>query len=176
MHGRLSVKADVFSYGVLVLELITGQRNSSFNLDVEEHNLLDWAYKMYKKGRSLEIVDSALASTVLTEQVDMCIQLALLCIQGDPQLRPTMRRVVVKLSRKSPQSHMEQPIRPGIPGSRYRRPPRRSALSSTVGTSGASYSQSSDSSNNFATSTTTVTGRSSATAELDPRGKRPMLD
>jgi len=42
MHGRLSVKADVFSYGVLVLELITGQKNSSFNLDVEEHNLLDW--------------------------------------------------------------------------------------------------------------------------------------
>lgn len=42
MHGRLSVKADVFSYGVLVLELITGQRNSSFNLDVEEQNLFDW--------------------------------------------------------------------------------------------------------------------------------------
>lgn len=176
MHGRLSVKADVFSYGVLVLELITGQKNSSFNLDVEEHNLLDWAYKMYKKGRSLEIVDSALASTVLTEQVDMCIQLALLCVQGDPQLRPTMRRIVVKLSRKSPQSHMEQPTRPGTPGSRYRRPPRHSALSSTVGTSGVSYFQSSDSSNNFATSTTTVTGRSSATAELDPRGKRPMHD
>lgn len=42
MHGNLSVKADVFSYGVLVLELITGQRNSSFNLDVDAQNLLDW--------------------------------------------------------------------------------------------------------------------------------------
>lgn len=42
MHGKLSVKADVFSYGVVVLELITGQRNSSFNLDVQEKNLLDW--------------------------------------------------------------------------------------------------------------------------------------
>jgi len=42
MHGNLSVKADVFSYGVLVLELITGHRNSSFNLDVDAQNMLDW--------------------------------------------------------------------------------------------------------------------------------------
>ncbi|XP_060969145.1 cysteine-rich receptor-like protein kinase 43 isoform X2 [Cannabis sativa] len=42
MHGHLSVKADVFSFGVLVLELITGQRNSSFDLNVDAQNLLDW--------------------------------------------------------------------------------------------------------------------------------------
>ncbi|KAL5054836.1 hypothetical protein RYX36_035518 [Vicia faba] len=178
MHGRLSVKADVFSYGVLVLELITGQRNSSFNLDVEEHNLFDWAYKMYKKGKCLEVVDTTLVSTAITEQVAMCIQLALLCIQGDPQLRPTMRRVVVMLSRNSPHCHMEEPTRPGIPGSRYRRPPRNSGLSSTIGSTsgGVSYSKSSDSSKNGTTLSRTVTGTSSATAELDPRGKRPMKD
>lgn len=44
MHGKLSVKADVFSYGVLVLELITGQRNTSFNLEVEGLTLLDWVF------------------------------------------------------------------------------------------------------------------------------------
>ncbi|RDX71317.1 Cysteine-rich receptor-like protein kinase 10 [Mucuna pruriens] len=171
MHGNLSVKADVFSYGVLVLELITGQRNSSFNLDVDALNLLDWAYKMYKKGKSLEIVDSALASTMVGEEVAMCIQLGLLCAQGDPQLRPTMRRVVVMLSRKPGQ--MQEPTRPGVPGSRYRRPHRHSALSSTVGTSAASDSQTSDSSNNY---TTSATGTSSATAEPDPKGKRPMRE
>lgn len=42
MHGHLSVKADVFSFGVVILELISGQRNSSFNLDVDAQNLLDW--------------------------------------------------------------------------------------------------------------------------------------
>lgn len=42
MHGHLSEKADVFSFGVLVLELISGQRNSSFNLNVEAQSLLDW--------------------------------------------------------------------------------------------------------------------------------------
>lgn len=42
MHGHLSVKADVFSFGVLVLELISGQRNSSFSLQVDAQNLIDW--------------------------------------------------------------------------------------------------------------------------------------
>lgn len=42
MHGHLSVKADVFSFGVLVLELISGQRNSTFNLSLDAQNLLDW--------------------------------------------------------------------------------------------------------------------------------------
>lgn len=107
------------------------------------------------------------------EQVGMCIQLGLLCTQGDPQLRPTMRRVVVMLSRK--QGHMEEPTRPGVPGTRYRRPRRRSALSSIVGTSAASDSHTSDSSNNFTTVTSSIaTGTSSATAETDPKGKRPM--
>lgn len=42
MHGHLSVKADVFSFGVVVLELISEQKNSNFNLDVDAQNLLDW--------------------------------------------------------------------------------------------------------------------------------------
>ncbi|XP_029128530.1 putative cysteine-rich receptor-like protein kinase 35 isoform X2 [Cajanus cajan] len=179
MHGNLSVKADVFSYGVLVLELISGQRNSSFNLDVDAQNLLDWAYKMYKKGKSLEIVDCTLECRMVSEEVAMCIQLGLLCTQGDPQLRPTMRRVVVMLSRKPGPGHMSEPTRPGVPGSRYRRPRRHSALSSTtVGTSGASDSHTSDSSNNYTTVTTTTTATvtTSVTAETDLKGKRPMRE
>lgn len=42
MHGHLSVKADVFSFGVVVLELISGQRNSAFRQSVDAQNLLDW--------------------------------------------------------------------------------------------------------------------------------------
>ena len=42
MHGKLSVKADVFSFGVLILELISGQKNSTFNQDSSSQNLLDW--------------------------------------------------------------------------------------------------------------------------------------
>lgn len=42
MHGHLSAKTDVFSFGVLVLELISGQRNSSFSSFMDAENLLDW--------------------------------------------------------------------------------------------------------------------------------------
>lgn len=42
MFGNLSVRADVFSFGVVILELISGQRNSSFNLPADAENLLDW--------------------------------------------------------------------------------------------------------------------------------------
>nr|GMD24820.1 putative receptor-like protein kinase At4g00960 [Ipomoea batatas] len=42
MHGHLSVKADVFSFGVVVLELISGQKNSTFNHDPGSQNLLEW--------------------------------------------------------------------------------------------------------------------------------------
>ncbi|CAL8097537.1 unnamed protein product [Prunus armeniaca] len=167
MHGHLSVKADVFSFGVVVLELISGQRNSSFNLNVDAQSLLDWAYKLYKKGRSLEIMDPTLASSAVTEQVAMCIQMGLLCIQGDPQLRPTMHRVVVILSKKP--SNLEEPTRPGVPGSRYRRSRRQVGLSSTGGTSGESNSRSRTFDSSF-----TATGTTSAAPELDDRGKRPV--
>lgn len=177
MHGHLSVKADVFSYGVLVLELISGHRNSSFDLDVNAQNLLDWAYKLYKKGRGLEVMDPTLASSVSTEQVEMCIKLGLLCTQGEPQLRPTMGRVVVILSKKP--GHMEEPTRPGIPGSRYIRAPRRPfAMSSRTSTSGGdvddSDSHTFDSSNYGTNTTATATTSSNATSEVDRRGKRPM--
>ncbi|XWS63948.1 hypothetical protein CRYUN_Cryun06bG0145300 [Craigia yunnanensis] len=160
MHGHLSVKADVFSFGVLVLELISGQRNSSFNLNVDAQNLLDWAYKLYKKGKALEIMDSALALSAVPEQVSMCIQIGLLCTQGDPQLRPDMQRVVVLLSKKP--GSLEEPTRPGV-SSRYRRS-RRSGFSSTAGTSGDSDSRTSESTFNTntastSTSTSTFTSR-----------------
>lgn len=172
MHGHLTVKADVFSFGVLVLELITGHRNSSFNFD-NAINLLDWAYKLYKKGRALEMVDPSIASSVITEQVEMCIKLGLLCTQAELQLRPTMGRVVVMLSKKP--SHMEEPTRPGIPGSRYksRLPPTiSSSSSSTAGARDDSSNTNFDSSNYGTTISRTRT--SSASTESNSRGKRPM--
>lgn len=175
MHGHLSVKADVFSFGVVILELISGQRNSSFNLDVDAQNLLDWAYKLYKKGKSLEIVDPSLAASDSGDQIAMCIQIGLLCTQGDPQLRPTMRRVVVMLSKKPGPGNLEEPTRPGVPGSRYRRARRPAPLSSsTAGSSGESNSRTYTSSLNTNTGTASASTSALASPRQDKRGKRPV--
>lgn len=170
MQGQLSVKADVFSFGVVVLELISGQKNSAFCLNGEEHSLLDCAYKLYKRNRSLELVDPALASSANTDQVAMCIQLGLLCTQGDPQLRPTMGRVVVMLSKKP--GSLEEPTRPGVPGSRHRRSRRPHGTSSTLGTTGETNSKTFDPS--LHTSTASASTSTLASPRLDPHGKRPM--
>lgn len=117
----------------------------------------------------MEIMDPTLASSAVTEQVAMCIQMGLLCIQGDPTVRPTMHRVIVILSKKP--SHLEEPMRPGVPGSRYRRsrrPAGEGVSSTTAGASGDTNSRYSDTS-------FTVTGTTSAAAPVqDVRGKRPV--
>ncbi|XP_038893332.1 putative receptor-like protein kinase At4g00960 isoform X1 [Benincasa hispida] len=184
MHGHLSAKADIFSFGVLVLELISGQRNSSFSSFMDAENLLDWAYKLYKKGRSLEIMDPTLASSAVPDQVTMCIQIGLLCTQGDPNLRPTMPRIVLILSKRP--GNLEEPMRPGIPGSRYRRPRRTSASSSNAGVSGTSGSSDSYALTSNTTGTITATATATATANevasgsssisrgYDTHGKRPI--
>ncbi|GLT94412.1 hypothetical protein SLE2022_121530 [Rubroshorea leprosula] len=171
MSGQLSVKADVFSFGVLVLELISGQRNSTFSSHSEAQSLLEWVYKLYKKGRSLEMMDSAIVASAVPEQVAMCIQIGLLCTQGDPQLRPTMRRVVVLLSKKP--GNLEEPTRPGVPGSRYRRSRRPPGSSSTAGSSGETDSRTFNPS--LYTSTASASTSTVVSSRSDPYGKRPML-
>ncbi|KAE8710291.1 Cysteine-rich receptor-like protein kinase 10 [Hibiscus syriacus] len=171
MNGRLSEKADAFSFGVVVLELISGQKNSSFNLDVDAQGLLDWAYKLYKKGKCLEFMDSALVSSAVPEQVAMCIQIGLLCTQGDPQLRPDMRRVVILLSKRP--GSLEEPTRPGVAGTRYRRSRRPPGFSSTAGTSGLSDSHSYGSTFNTNTASASTSALASPLTS-DPHGKRPV--
>ncbi|XP_010681911.1 cysteine-rich receptor-like protein kinase 43 isoform X1 [Beta vulgaris subsp. vulgaris] len=170
MHGHLSVKADVFSFGVLMLELISGQRNSSYNQAFEAQNLLEWAYKLFKKGKSVEVLDASIAATEYAEQVALCVQIGLLCTQSDPNLRPSMRRVVLLLSKKT--TSLDEPTRPGFPGSRYRRSRHPGASSSNTGSSGASSTTKAD----YTTSTMTVTANTPIARSLgsDPLGKRPV--
>ncbi|XP_033507978.1 cysteine-rich receptor-like protein kinase 43 [Nicotiana tomentosiformis] len=174
MYGHLSVKADVFSFGVVVLELISGQKNSNFNRDPDSRSLLEWAYKLYKKGRSWEIMDPALAQSAIPDEIAMYIQIGLLCTQSDPQVRPTMQQVVVMLSKK-PGSLDKEPTRPGYPGSRIRSR-RPAGTSHTTGTSGASnlstFSSTSSSNTVSATASRSITARH----RLDPHGKRPIGD
>ncbi|KAL1556551.1 non-specific serine/threonine protein kinase [Salvia divinorum] len=165
-------KADVFSFGVVVLELISGQKNSSFTQEPDSESLLEWAYKLYRKQRSFEIMDPVLVSSADIEQLPTIVQIGLLCVQSDPQARPDMDRVVMLLSRKL--RHLEEPSRPGVPGSRFRRY-RTGTTSSATGNSYGSNSGSFGSTNLLSISSS-ATSSSLANTRLQRHGKHPIKD
>ncbi|KAG6485194.1 hypothetical protein ZIOFF_053724 [Zingiber officinale] len=190
MHGKLTAKADVFSFGVILLELVSGRKNNAFNLlpDPDANSLLEWAWKLYRKGRSVEMMDPALQPTADEEQVAFCVQVGLLCTQSDPKLRPDMKRVLIVLSKKP--TALEEPMRPGVPGSRYARTSHSatggsrtsagessfvsastsvSASSSTAPSTSVSTAPSTSSSTVPSTSSSTVPSTSSSTASSNTR-------
>lgn len=132
------------------------------------------AYKQYRRGKSLEVMDPKLVSSAVPDQVAMCLQIGLLCTQLDPQVRPTMRRVVVMLSKKP--GSLEEPTRPGYPGARRRRSSTPATSSSLTGTSSESSSQAfgSTTNNNSASATASTSTSYLTSPRLDPHGKRPM--
>ncbi|XP_026432734.1 putative receptor-like protein kinase At4g00960 [Papaver somniferum] len=98
MHGKFSVKSDVFSFGVLVLEILTGKRNSCFQGPDIARNLLSYAWSLYIYGSAMELLDPTLKGAYSTSEAMKCIHVALLCVQENVADRPTMPTVVQMLS------------------------------------------------------------------------------
>ncbi|KAI3823889.1 hypothetical protein L1987_05334 [Smallanthus sonchifolius] len=102
MHGHFSVKSDVFSFGVIVLEIVSGRRNSSFYQQDDVEDLLLFAWKQWTGGRPLEILDQSLAeSSYLENDVIRCINIGLLCVQEDADARPSMASILNMLNNNS---------------------------------------------------------------------------
>ncbi|CAL5002916.1 unnamed protein product [Urochloa decumbens] len=81
-EGVFSVKTDVFSFGVLLLEIITGKRNAGFHQQGVFFNLLGYAWKLWKEGRWYELVDESMAEHQHEAlEVLKCINIALICAQ-----------------------------------------------------------------------------------------------
>lgn len=97
MRGHLTEKADVFAFGVVALEIISGRPNSDTSLETEKIYLLEWAWHLHENNRQVELVDSRL-SEFNEEEVNRLIGVALLCTQTAPTLRPSMSRVIAMLS------------------------------------------------------------------------------
>ncbi|XP_060188082.1 cysteine-rich receptor-like protein kinase 10 isoform X2 [Lycium barbarum] len=98
MHGQYSVKSDVFSFGVLLLEIISGKKNSSFYQSDGAQDLLSYVWKNWRDGTPLNIMDPTFGGSYSRNEVVQCIHIGLLCVQEDVDERPTMASVVIMLN------------------------------------------------------------------------------
>ncbi|KAL8208017.1 hypothetical protein R6Q57_007429 [Mikania cordata] len=128
--GNLSEKSDVYSYGVLLLVLVSGRRplqvTASPMSEFERANLISWARQLARNGKLLDLVDPNIHS-LDKEQATLCITTALLCLQRSPVKRPTMREVVGMLSGETDPPHLPFEFSPSPPTNfpfKSRRKPR----------------------------------------------------
>ncbi|KAF3971863.1 hypothetical protein CMV_004579 [Castanea mollissima] len=97
MQGRFSVKSDVFSFGVLILEIISGKKSNCFYQSEHDEDLLSYTWKQWKNGTPIELLDPTVRGSHSRNEVIRCIHIGLLCVQENPANRPTMATVVLML-------------------------------------------------------------------------------
>lgn len=109
VDGRFSLKSDVFSFGVLVLEIISGKKNRGFSHPDHCHNLLGHAWKLWTEERALELLDNMSDRPYSVSEVLRCIHVGLLCVQQKPEDRPNMSSVVLMLGSDNSLPDPKQP-------------------------------------------------------------------
>ncbi|KAK1642534.1 hypothetical protein QYE76_060339 [Lolium multiflorum] len=127
----ITVKSDVYSYGMVLLETIGGRRNFDIADDTDRKKFSVWAYEEYERGNVAGIIDRRLAGDADMAQVERALQVSFWCIQEQPSQRPTMGKVVQMLEGVM---ELERP------------PPPKSSdsfLTATTATSGVSSSMAS---------------------------------
>ncbi|TYI20735.1 hypothetical protein ES332_A07G258500v1 [Gossypium tomentosum] len=99
IRGQLTEKADVYSFGILVLEIVCGKRNATFSKD--SSSLLQAVWTLYRSNRLAEAVDPCIRDEILAKGApDYVLQIGLLCTQASVSLRPSMVEVVQMLTDK----------------------------------------------------------------------------
>ncbi|KAG6790532.1 hypothetical protein POTOM_006688 [Populus tomentosa] len=111
IDGLYSVKSDVFSFGVMVLEIVSGKRNKGFCHPDHKQNLLGHAWRLFTEGRSSEIIAESIVESCNFSEVLRSIHIGLLCVQRSPRDRPSMSTVVMMLGSES---ELPQPKEPGF--------------------------------------------------------------
>ncbi|KAK1389267.1 hypothetical protein POM88_017445 [Heracleum sosnowskyi] len=94
IRGQLTRKADVYSLGILLLEIVCGRRNRDSRLPSKEKFLLELAWELYKERDIMGLVDASLNGNFSINEASRCIKIAFLCTQDDPKSRPSMSTIV----------------------------------------------------------------------------------
>ncbi|XP_039016457.1 G-type lectin S-receptor-like serine/threonine-protein kinase At4g27290 [Hibiscus syriacus] len=111
IDGLFSIKSDVFSFGVLMLEIVTGRRNRGFSDPYHKLNLVGHAWRLFNEGRSFELLDEKTKTSCEISEVLRSIHVGLLCVQHRPKDRSCMAAAVLMLSSET--SSLLRPKKPG---------------------------------------------------------------
>ncbi|XP_042514326.1 G-type lectin S-receptor-like serine/threonine-protein kinase LECRK2 [Macadamia integrifolia] len=97
-HMPITVKVDVYSFGVMLLEIICCRRSVDLEIGDDERSILtDWAYDCYRDGRLDALVENDMEAINDIGRLERLLKVAIWCIQEEPSLRPTMKKVVQML-------------------------------------------------------------------------------
>ncbi|KAK6917362.1 Serine-threonine/tyrosine-protein kinase, catalytic domain [Dillenia turbinata] len=113
MEGLFSDKSDVFSFGIILLEIISGKKNSEFHRTECAQTLLSYAWRLWNEEKELELIDLLFTESCPADEVLKQIQIGLLCVQEDPEDRPTTSSVVALL-KSGGSSRLPRPKQPAF--------------------------------------------------------------
>ncbi|KAK1368293.1 hypothetical protein POM88_034385 [Heracleum sosnowskyi] len=97
MEGSFSMKSDVFSFGVLILEILSGRKTNNFNHLEGPSNLVAFAWELWNKDAAFELIDPSIRDSCIRHQFLRCVHLGLLCVEDSAHDRPTMVDVISML-------------------------------------------------------------------------------
>ncbi|XP_061337224.1 G-type lectin S-receptor-like serine/threonine-protein kinase At4g27290 [Gastrolobium bilobum] len=110
IDGIFSIKSDVFSFGILLLEVLSGKKNKGFSYSNHTYNLIAHAWRLWKDSIPPEFIDTCLGGSYFTSEAVRCIHIGLLCVQYLPEDRPNMTTVVVMLTSESALPQPKEPV------------------------------------------------------------------